>query len=259
MSFPDRQCATPLWPLQSIGFVVRSKNIYCYWSTEGPLTPAGNSTRSKMFFAISRWRKICPRASILLSYHVVKTRPIIPALLVVTGSWSVARKYAVFVVTNARMGTRSREMARLYEPNIDSILAKNVYTVVTHAERNVLAVTNIQIGAWKIVDSPASMQSVIYVVRSPVLLVRNHADGQHSFFSIDYISFLILLQELRPLLLSCPMWFGQLKQYFRLLSVINLSHIDMCTIAVRQTLQEISEVWPSMPIWCVIYRRDNNI
>jgi hypothetical protein len=27
---------------------------------------AGNSTRSKMFFAISKWRKICPRASILL-------------------------------------------------------------------------------------------------------------------------------------------------------------------------------------------------
>ena len=87
-------------------------------------------------------------------------------------------------------------MARLYEPSIDSILAKNVYTVVTHAERNVLALMNIQRCALKIVDNPASMQSVIYDVRSPVLLVRNHADGQHSFFLIDYMSFLISLQEL---------------------------------------------------------------
>ena len=159
-----------------------SKLKYIYWSTEGPLiTPAGNSTRSKMFFAISRWRKICPRASILLSSRVVKTHPFIFALLVVTGLWSVARKYAVFVVTNARMRTRSRKMANLYEPSIDSILAKNVYTAVTHAERNALALTNIQRGAWKIVDNPASMQNVIYVVRSPVLLVRNHADGQHPF------------------------------------------------------------------------------
>ena len=185
---------------------------FFYWSTKGPLTLAGNSTRSKMFFAISRWKKICPRASILLSCHVVKTHPFIPALLDVTGSWSVARKYAVFVVMNARRRTRSRKMARLYEPTIDFILAKNIYTVVTRAERNVLAVMNTQRFAWKIVDNHASMQSVVYVVRSPVLLVRNHADGQQSFFSIDYISFLISFQELRPLLLSCPMWFGQLKQ-----------------------------------------------
>ena len=136
-----------------------------------------------MFFAISRWRNICPRANILLSCHVAKTHLFIPAMLVVTGSWSVARKYAVSVVANARMRTRNRKMAKLYEPSIDSILAKNVYTVVTHAERSVLAPMNIQRGAWKIVDNPASMQSVVYVVRSPVLLVRNHADGQHSFFS----------------------------------------------------------------------------
>ena len=101
-------------------------------------------------------------------------------------------------------------MARLYEPSIESILAKNVYTVVTLAERNVLALMNIRRGAWKIVGSPACMQSVVYVVRSPVLLVRNHADGQHSFFSICYVISHIL-QELRPLLLSCTMWFGQLK------------------------------------------------
>ena len=81
-------------------------------------------------------------------------------------------------------------MARLYEPSIESILAKNVYTVVTLAERNVLALMNIRRGAWKIVGSPACMQSVVYVVRSPVLLVRNHADGRHSFFPIDYISHL---------------------------------------------------------------------
>ena len=57
------------------------------------------------------------------------------------------------------------------------------------------------------------------------------------------------------------MWFGQLKQYFRLLSVINLNSIsiDMCTAAVRQTVQETSDVWPSMPIWCVIYQRDDGI
>ena len=68
------------------------------------------------------------------------------------------------------------------------------------------------------------------------------------------------LQELRPLLLSCPMWFGQLKQYFILLSVINLNSLDMCTIAVRQTVQENSEVWPSMPIRCVIiYWRGDSI
>ena len=217
MPFPDRQCATPLWPLQSISFMVRSKNFLFFfiWSTEGPLTPAGNSTRSKMFFAISRWRKLCSRASILVSCHVAKTLPFIPALLVVTGSWSVARKHAVSVVTNARMRTRSRKMAKFYEPSIDYILAKNVYTVATHAGRNVLAVMNIQKGAWKIVDNPASMQSVIYVVLSPVLLVRNHADGQHSFFPVDYISFLISLQEVRPLLLSCPMWLGKLKAVFQ--------------------------------------------
>lgn len=166
------------------------QKLFFYLSTEGRLTPAGNSTRSKTFFAISRWRKICPRVSILLSCHVVKTRPFFFAVLVVTGSWSVARKYAVFVVTNARKRTRSSKMARLYEPNIDSTLAKNVYTVVTHAERNVLALTNTQRDAWKIVDNPASMQSVIYVVRSPVLLVKNHADGRHFFFPIDYISHL---------------------------------------------------------------------
>ena len=80
-----------------------------------------------------------------------------------------------------------------------------------------------------------------------------------TLFSINYISFLISFQELRPLLLSCPMWFGQLKQYLRLLSVINLNPIDMCTVAVRQTVQEISKVWPSMPIWCVIYQRDDSI
>ena len=81
------------------------QKLLLYWSTERPSTPAGNSTRSKMFFAISRCRKICPHASILLSCHVVKTHPFIPALLVVTGSWNVARKHAVFVVTNARMRT----------------------------------------------------------------------------------------------------------------------------------------------------------
>ena len=27
-------------------------NVLFYWSTDGPLTPAGNSIRSKMFFAI---------------------------------------------------------------------------------------------------------------------------------------------------------------------------------------------------------------
>ena len=157
------------------------QKLFLNWSTEEPLTPAGNSTRSKIFFAISRWKRICPRASILLSCHVVKTHPFIPALLVVTKTWSVARKNAAFIAMNARMRMRSRKMARLYEPSIDPILAKNVYTVVTHAEKNVLAVTNIQRSAWKIVDNPASMQSVIYVVRSPVLLVRNHADGQHLF------------------------------------------------------------------------------
>ena len=211
MPFPNRQCATPLWPFQSISSMVRFKDFLFFRSTEGPLTPAGDSTRSKTFFAISRWRKIYPRASILLSCHVVKTHPFIPALLVVTNSWSVVRKHAILVVTNARLRTRNRKMAKLYELSIDSILAKNVYTVATHVERNVLAVMNIQRGAWKIVDNPASMQSVIYVVRSPVLLVRNHADGQHFFFPVDYISFLISLQELRPLLLSCSMWFGQLK------------------------------------------------
>jgi hypothetical protein len=76
----------------------------------------------------------------------------------------------------------SRKMVRLHEPNIDPTLAKNVYTVVTDAKRNVLALTNILRGAWKIVDSHASMRSVIYVARSPVLLVKNHADGQHRFF-----------------------------------------------------------------------------
>ena len=30
------------------------QKTFFYWSTEEPLTPAGNSTRSKMFFAISR-------------------------------------------------------------------------------------------------------------------------------------------------------------------------------------------------------------
>ena len=81
------------------------------------------------------------------------------------------------------------------------------------------------------------------------------------FFPIDYVSFpfLISLQELRPLLLSCPLWFGQLTLYFRLLSIINLNPIDMSTVAVRQIVQETSEVWPSMPIWCVIYRRDDSI
>jgi hypothetical protein len=67
------------------------------------------------------------------------------------------------------------------------------------------------------------------------------------------------LQELRPLLLSCTMWFGQLKKDFRLLSVINLNSVDMCTFAVRQTMQEGSEVWTSVPIWCVIYRKDDSI
>ena len=182
MPFPDRQRATPLWPFKNISFMVRSNKLIFYWSTEMSLTPAGDSIRSKMFFAISRWRKICPRASILLSCHVVKTHPFIAALLVVTGSWSVARKYAVFVVTNARMRTRNRKIARLTELSIDPILAKNVYTAVTHAKRNVLSVMNIQRGAWKIVDNPASMRSVNCVVRSPVLHVRNHADGQRSNF-----------------------------------------------------------------------------
>ena len=44
-----------------------------------------------------------------------------------------------------------------------------------------------------------------------------------------------------------------------LLSVINLNSVDMCTVAMRQTVQQTSEVWPSVPIWCVIYRRDDNI
>jgi hypothetical protein len=210
MPFPDRQCAASLRSFQSISFMVRSNlYIYIYWSTEGPLTPAGKSTRSKMFFAISRWRKICPRASILLSCHVVKTHPFIPALLVVIGSWIVARKYAVFVVTNARMRTRSKKMARLYEPSIDSILAKSVYTVVTHAERNVLALMNIQRGAWKIVDNPASMQNVIYVVRSLVLLVRNHADGQHPFSPMDYIRFSSLFRNCDHY--SCPVPCGSVS------------------------------------------------
>jgi hypothetical protein len=46
---------------------------------------------------------------------------------------------------------------------------------------------------------------------------------------------------------------------FQAHSVINLNLVDMCAIAVRQTVQETSEVWPSMPIWCVIYRRDDSI
>jgi hypothetical protein len=87
------------------------------------------------------------------------------------------------------MRTRSRKMARLYELSIDFILAKSVYTVVIHAEKNVLALTNIHKSAWKIVGNLASMQSVIYVARSPVPLVRNHADGQHSSFVINYMSF----------------------------------------------------------------------
>jgi hypothetical protein len=40
-------------------------NIF-YLLTEEPSTPAGNLTHSKTFFAISRWRKVCPRASIPL-------------------------------------------------------------------------------------------------------------------------------------------------------------------------------------------------
>ena len=183
--------------------------IYIYWSTEVLLIPAGKSTLSKMFFAISRWRNICSRASILLSCRVVKTHPFIPALLVVSGSWSVARKYAVFVVMNARMRTRSRRMATLYEPSIDFILVKNVYTVVTHAERNVLALTNIQRGAWKIVDNPASMQNVVYAVRSLVLLVRNHADGQHPFSPIDYLCFSSLCRNCDHY--SCPVPCGSVS------------------------------------------------
>ena len=210
-----------------------------------------------MFFVISRWRKICPRASILLSCRVVKTHPFIPALLVVTSSWSVARKYAVFVVTNASRRTRNRKMARLYEPNIYSILAKNVYIVVTHAERNVLAVTNIQRGAWKIVDNPASMQSVVYVVRSPVLHVRSHADGQHFFpHKLHLIFHLIAGTATTTPVLSHVV--RSVEAVFQAHSVINLNLVDMCTIAVRQTVQEISEVWPSMPIWCVIYQRDDS-
>jgi hypothetical protein len=55
--------------------------------------------------------------------------------------------------------------------------------VTTCAKRNVLTTMNIQRGAWKNVDSLASMHSVIYVARSPVLLVRNHVDGEHHFLN----------------------------------------------------------------------------
>ena len=69
------------------------------------LTPAGKSTRSKMFFCDFEMEK--------LEYLLSCRGRFIPALLVVSGSWSVARKYAVFVVMNARMRTRSRRMAKL--------------------------------------------------------------------------------------------------------------------------------------------------
>jgi len=154
-----------------------------YLSTERPSIPAGNSTLSKKLFAISSWRKICPRASILLSCHVAKTHPFIPVLLVATGQWSVARKHAALVVTSAKPSPRmwSRMMARLREPSINTTLAKNVCTVATHAERNALAAMNIQRGAWKDVDNLASMHSVTCLARSPALLVRNLADGEHRF------------------------------------------------------------------------------
>jgi hypothetical protein len=68
-------------------------------------------------------------------------------------------------------------MARLCESSIDLTLVKNVCTVVIYAKRNVLAIMNIRRDAWKNADNHANMRSAVYVARSPVLLVRNHADG----------------------------------------------------------------------------------
>lgn len=72
-------------------------------------------------------------------------------------------------------------MERLQEPATDPTLAKVVCTVATHAERNVLVAMNTQRSVWKSVDNLVSMHSVVYLARSPVLLVRNHADGKHIF------------------------------------------------------------------------------
>ena len=72
-------------------------------------------------------------------------------------------------------------MVRFRGPSIDPTLAKNVCIVITHAERNVLATMNIQRGAWKVVDNPASMHSVICVAGSLAPPARNHADGEYRF------------------------------------------------------------------------------
>ena len=208
LPFPDRQCATFPRPFQSISFMVRSKKKIVYWSTERPSTPAGNSTCSKMLFCDFEMQKNLPSCehTAIMPCGQDKTHLFIPALLIVTGSWNVARKNAVFVVTNARMRTWGRKMARLYEPAWNLLLAKNIFTL---AERNVLAPMNIRRGAWKIVGSPACMQSVVYVVQSPVLLVRNHADGQHSFSPICYMSFLISCRSCDHY--SCPVPCGSVS------------------------------------------------
>ena len=60
MSIPDRQCATSLWPCQSISSMVRSNNMFSYRSTERPFNSSWQLDSLKDVFCDFKVEKNLP-------------------------------------------------------------------------------------------------------------------------------------------------------------------------------------------------------